>query len=711
MWSLTMPDGLATLGAWLGNYLCHSTLFLALAWAFSRKLGSRALATQEWTWKLALVAGLLTAGLALGSGGTREGLMSLWSPAPTSPALRVAAPSGPLAGDPTPGPATLLATSAAPADTSPAPSAASWLRWLAALWGVGALGSLALLALRWRAFRQRLVGRLRISAGPLRSELDRLRDRARLGQDVELSQTRRLLVPCATGLTRPEICLPDRAVQALPTEAQHSILAHEMAHLARRDPLWQALAKLIEALLFFQPLNRLAARRLAEIAELRADDWAVAATGRPRELALCLTEVAGWMAGQRMAPLPVPGMAVERSSLGRRVERLLSGSRPNEPWPRFWLPAVLLLLVGAVTVAPGFSLADRVDAATLGTEPTPPEAPRAHRPARPRRPAPPEPPAPRAMAEDVDAPAVSDVPPPPPPPGRPGCRGCPAPTPWPAPAPRALPTPEVAELAPAPEAPEAWAEGEPALAPPPAPPEAPLPPRRRHAPCADGQDPAGCIAERALEDARRALARDPEWLSRVPEDERREAEKALADARRTIEQQRQSWGIEAGEMEREAARATRAELDRRHAEFAASVAEIERQARAAMVQAQREIERALRQNLREEGLRGEIANLTEAQKAELKASLERIRAQLEKATARAEEQIERSQRELERAHPGASRGRPAPPPPRGVRGGARGGVPGGIEGGVPGGVSGGVPGGLSDEEVEAPEATEPPPRF
>ena len=39
------------------------------------------------------------------------------------------------------------------------------------------------------------------------------------------------------------------------------MLAHELAHLARRDPLWLAFASVVERVFWIQPLNRIARRR------------------------------------------------------------------------------------------------------------------------------------------------------------------------------------------------------------------------------------------------------------------------------------------------------------------------------------------------------------------------------------------------------------------------------------------------------------------
>ena len=93
--------------------------------------------------------------------------------------------------------------------------------------------------------------------------------------------------------------MPPRAFAGLTDEQQEGMLAHELAHLARRDPFWLVLGQAIACVLFFQPLNWVARRRLREISEMLSDEWAVARTGRPLSLAGCLAEVAGWSVGVR----------------------------------------------------------------------------------------------------------------------------------------------------------------------------------------------------------------------------------------------------------------------------------------------------------------------------------------------------------------------------------------------------------------------------
>src|SRR5439155_26499816 len=107
--------------------------------------------------------------------------------------------------------------------------------------------------------------------------------------------------PVALGLS--EICVPELALSNLGAEQQRSMLAHELAHLARRDSLWLAGARLIERCFFFQPLNRLATRELETTAEYLSGDGAMRKTGSAVALAKCLATVAEWI---QASPLGVP---------------------------------------------------------------------------------------------------------------------------------------------------------------------------------------------------------------------------------------------------------------------------------------------------------------------------------------------------------------------------------------------------------------------
>jgi beta-lactamase regulating signal transducer with metallopeptidase domain len=179
--------------------------------------------------------------------------------------------------------------------------------------------------------------------------------RSGVGAHVRLYSAPRIDAPITLGLARPVICLPPRAEIELQRDELEALLAHELAHALRRDPVWLGACRAIEVLFFFQPLNRLARIRLADEAEYLCDDWAVRHTRERLPLASCLTEIASWIVG-RERELPVPGMAARGKRLELRVRRLLEESdRDTARAPRWMLP-LACCAVGAVALfAPGVS--------------------------------------------------------------------------------------------------------------------------------------------------------------------------------------------------------------------------------------------------------------------------------------------------------------------------------------------------------------------
>lgn len=364
--------------AWVLTYALHSTLLLGAAWAAAR-LARRDERLQEWLWKTAVVGAVATTS-AQAALGLRP-LAGSWRLAPRAEVVADVAPAnalwvqarverapdappGPLP-DPLAGELLLFVTDEGALPASAATVAAvggSGARWRrvgavgAGAWLAGALfGALSTL-LGWRRLRRELAGRAEVVDGPLRARLDRLARRAGVRRRVRLFHAPRLVSPITSGLLRPCIVLPSAVAVEMDGGAQDAVLAHELGHVVRRDPAWQALVRAVEALFFFQPLNRLARRRLAELAEYRCDDFALVHSGRPLSLARCLTEVAGRMARAGRA-LPVPAMSGTRSQLARRIERILDERRAPvlaRPRPRL-LAAGATLLATAVLVAPGVS--------------------------------------------------------------------------------------------------------------------------------------------------------------------------------------------------------------------------------------------------------------------------------------------------------------------------------------------------------------------
>ncbi|HEV8237757.1 MAG TPA: M56 family metallopeptidase [Thermoanaerobaculia bacterium] len=366
--------------SWLLTYALHSTLLLGAAWALARWV-VRSHAAREALWKAALLGGVLTATLQLAAGfeplagrftisaqraaasaptGDRDGSAASLAATTTkvdarSNIDREGARDAPAAGQ--------RSTVAGESSTAapPATAAKTTVSWnvLAAFVASWALVALVLLARFVAAHVQlflRVGPRVLVRDDHLVELVDLLREEAGMARPVRLTRAAGLPSPIALG--RAEICLPDAALDELDREQQESMLAHEVAHLRRRDPAWLLAAGTIERLLFFQPLNRLARRRLQEHAEYLCDDWAARRNGSGVTLAKCLLKVAEWI-DAAADPLPLAGMAEMRSHFVSRIDRLVANRALSaRPRGRWLLPASVAAIAAVAAAAPGITAGD-----------------------------------------------------------------------------------------------------------------------------------------------------------------------------------------------------------------------------------------------------------------------------------------------------------------------------------------------------------------
>jgi Zn-dependent protease with chaperone function len=98
------------------------------------------------------------------------------------------------------------------------------------------------------------------------------------GADVDVIAYDGIQAFCA-GLLRPRIYISAGALRKLGDGELQAVLAHEQMHRARRDPLRLVTARLLGEALFFAPVVRSLARRYDALAEIAADDHALAAVG------------------------------------------------------------------------------------------------------------------------------------------------------------------------------------------------------------------------------------------------------------------------------------------------------------------------------------------------------------------------------------------------------------------------------------------------
>ncbi len=93
------------------------------------------------------------------------------------------------------------------------------------------------------------------------------------------------------GVRRPVLTVSPVTLERIHGEELDAAVAHELAHVAHRDPAWGYALVLVRGLLFFNPAVQWVARAMVDDIERRADQAAVRVTGRAAALARVIIAV------------------------------------------------------------------------------------------------------------------------------------------------------------------------------------------------------------------------------------------------------------------------------------------------------------------------------------------------------------------------------------------------------------------------------------
>jgi TonB family protein len=196
------------------------------------------------------------------------------------------------------------------------------------VWLLGVVGCFALLVvglarLQWLVARARTIDSERwlVIAEELRRSYE-------LSSPIQLVETDRSSLLVTWGCRRPKVMLPATA-RDWPSDRIRIVLAHELAHVARRDWVFQLAGELLRAVYWFNPLVWIVCRRMRLESECACDDAVLARGVEAPEYAAHLLALARSLVPRRHW-LPAPAMA-RPSSLEGRIRAMLNTTISRRP--------------------------------------------------------------------------------------------------------------------------------------------------------------------------------------------------------------------------------------------------------------------------------------------------------------------------------------------------------------------------------------------
>jgi beta-lactamase regulating signal transducer with metallopeptidase domain len=226
---------------------------------------------------------------------------------------------------------------------------------LGAIWIAGSLAWAALLVVRIARF-SRVLKRSQPASDDLRNEVDVVSDRIGLRRSPEIQLVDAAVSPLLWFVGgRVSLVLPRSLVASMSPSQREGVIAHELAHLRRRDHWVRLLEIVATAALWWHPLLWLARRGLHEAEEQCCDAWVVAmrsdADAR-RTYADALVDALEFVSSRGAVALPAGATGLGRvKHLKRRVTMILT-SVPRKSLSGVGKLALTVIVVAAVPLMP-----------------------------------------------------------------------------------------------------------------------------------------------------------------------------------------------------------------------------------------------------------------------------------------------------------------------------------------------------------------------
>lgn len=148
----------------------------------------------------------------------------------------------------------------------------------------------------------------------------------KIKRTIRICSSQQVTTPVAIGLFNPVVLIPESLLNKLSEAELKHVIAHELAHLQRRDDWTNLLQKIIETFLIFHPAVLFLKNRLNLEREIACDDSVVATLGAQRAYTACLIRLAELIPFSTK-PALTSGALDTKKQIFKRIEALMQTNR------------------------------------------------------------------------------------------------------------------------------------------------------------------------------------------------------------------------------------------------------------------------------------------------------------------------------------------------------------------------------------------------
>lgn len=161
------------------------------------------------------------------------------------------------------------------------------------------------------------------------------------------------------GIIKPSICITTGLIARLDENELEAVIAHEYAHILRKDNFFGFFASILKDFLFPLPISHFLFGLFLREKELAADELAVRITDKPYDLVSAMLTISRMEMGRK----PVPGAAFIvplSASAETRAKRLLCGDVKERLLTRLIIASITSAMI--VALGAGIAVANPKDA-------------------------------------------------------------------------------------------------------------------------------------------------------------------------------------------------------------------------------------------------------------------------------------------------------------------------------------------------------------